>query len=131
MLRSIAIIQKKERFGLGYKLDRRGRQRFVEEKKEKRIASFLEKEKESTKMEIPPSSHTFRLASFINPRAIWSKAEEMSTEVDKAFGSLSIDMVEVGDQEASNTRLPPLPRGQILDNWTIVELLVVFKLSNE
>ena len=82
-------------------------------------------------MEIPSLSHTFRSASFINPGAIWSKTEEMSTVVDEAIESLSIDMVEVEDREASNTRLPPFPRGQILDNWTTVELPVVFKLSNE
>ena len=52
-------------------------------------------------------------------------------DVVKTFESLSIDMVEVDDQEASNTRLPPFPRGQILDNWTAVELPIVFKLSNE
>ena len=75
MLRSIAVIQKRDRFGLGYKLERRGRQRFVEEKREKRITSFLEKEKESTKLKIPPLSHTFRSAGFINPGAIWSKTE--------------------------------------------------------
>ena len=82
-------------------------------------------------MEIPPLSHTFRSAGFINLGAIWSKAKEMSTKVDETFGSLSIGMVEVEDQEASNTRLPPFSRGQILDNWTTVELLIVFKLSNE
>ena len=99
--------------------------------REKRIASFLGKEKESTKMEIPPLSHTFRSTDFINPEAIWSKAKEMSIGVDKAFESLSIDMVKVEDREASNIGLPPFPRGQILDNWTTVELPVVFKLSNE
>ena len=88
----------------------------MEEKRVKRIASFLGKQKESTKMEIPPLSHIFRSAGFINLGAIWSKTEEMSTEVDEAFESLSIDMVEVGDQKASNTGLPPFPRGQILDN---------------
>ena len=67
-------------------------------------------------MEIPSLSHTFRLAGFIDPEAVWSKDNEMSTNVDKAFGSLSIDMVEVGDQEARGTRLPPSPRRQILDN---------------
>ena len=67
-------------------------------------------------MEIPSLSHTFRSADFINLEVIWSKAEEMSTEVDEAFRSLSIDMVEVEDQDASNTRLPPFPRRQILDN---------------
>ena len=86
---------------------------------------------ESTKMEIPPLSHTFRSAGFINPGAIWSKAEEMSTEMNEAFGSLSIDMVEVGDQKPMSIGLPPFLQGQTLDNWTIVELPVVFKLSNE
>ena len=103
----------------------------MEEKKEKRECQFLGKEKESVEMEIPPLSHTFRLAGFINPGAVWSKVEEMLTEVDKAFESLSIDMIEVEDKEASNTRLLSFPWGQTLDNWTTVKLPVVFKLSNE
>ena len=67
-------------------------------------------------MEIPLLSHTFCSAGFINPGAIWSKAKEMLTEVDEAFESLSIDMVEVRDQETSNTGLPLFPQGQTLDN---------------
>ena len=35
MLRPITMIQKKDRFGLGYKPDRRERQRFFEEKRQK------------------------------------------------------------------------------------------------
>ena len=97
MLRPITVIQKKDRFGLGYKLDRRGRQRFMEEKKEKRIVNFLGKEKKNAKMEIPSLGYTFHSACFINPGAIWSKAKEMLTKVDEAFESLSIDMVEVRD----------------------------------
>ena len=62
-------------------------------------------------MKILSLSHTFRSASFINPGAVWSKDKKMSTDVYEVFGSLSINMVEVGDQEASNTRLPPFPRG--------------------
>ena len=80
-------------------------------------------------MEIPLLSHTFRSVGFINPEAIWSEDKEIL--VDKAFESLSIDMVDVGDQEISNTRLHLFSKGQALDNWTIVELPVVFKLSNE
>ena len=49
MLKPIAVIQKRDRFNLRYKPNRRGRQRFVEEKREKRIASFLEKEKKAQK----------------------------------------------------------------------------------
>ena len=131
MLKPIAVIQKKDRFGVGYKLDRRERQRFIKEKRQSRIVSFLGKEKESAKMNIPPLSSSFLSAGFINPDITQGNKEEVMVDVAKTFGSLSIDMVEVEDQEARGTGLPPLPRGQILDNWTVVELLVVFKLSNE
>ena len=47
------------------------------------------------------------------------------------FGSLSIDMVKVEDQEVKDIRLPPFPRGQTLNNWTSVELPVVFRFHNE
>ena len=60
-------------------------------------------------MEIPPLSHTFRLVGFIIPKAIQGKDQEIS--MDEAFKSLFIDMVEVGNQKASNTWLPPFPRG--------------------
>ena len=49
----------------------------------------------------------------------------------ETFGSLSIDMVEVEDREAKGTRLPPFPRGQTLNNWTSIELSVVFRFHNE
>ena len=81
MLRPIAVIQKKDRFGLGYKPDRRGRQRF---------ASFFGKKEEKARMEIPSLSHNFRSVGFIIPKAIQGKDREIS--VDEAFESLSIDM---------------------------------------
>ena len=98
MLRPIAIIQKKDRFVLGYKPDKPERQRFMEEKREL-LVSLGRKKK--CKNRIPPLSHTFRSAGFINPKAIWSEDKEIS--VDKAFGSLSIDMVEAEDKEARGT----------------------------
>ena len=52
-------------------------------------------------------------------------------DIAESFGSLSIDMVEVEDQEAKDAKLPPFPRGQTLNNWTSIELLVVFKFQNE
>ena len=54
-------------------------------------------------MEISSLSHTFRSTGFINPGVFWSKDKKMSTDVDEAFRSLSIDMVEVGDQEVKGT----------------------------
>ena len=47
MLKPIAIIQKKDRFRLGYKPDRRERQRFMKEKRE--LPVFLERRKKIQK----------------------------------------------------------------------------------
>ena len=122
------MIQKKDRFEVGYKPNRQERKRFLEEKRHKRVASFLGNEAESMKMDIPPLSSSFLSARFINPEMIQGDDEEMMVET---FGSLSIDMVEVEDQEAKNTGLPPFPRGQTLNNWTSIELPVVFRFHNE
>ena len=122
------MIQKKDKFGVGYKPNRQERQRFLEEKRQKRVASFLGKEAESMKMDIPPLSSSFLSAGFINPEMIQGDEEEVMV---KTFESLSIDMVEAEDQEARNTGLPPFPRGQTLNNWTSIELPVVFRFHNE
>ena len=82
-------------------------------KKEKRVASFLGKEAESMKMDISPLGSSFLSARFINPEMIQDDKEKVMLET---FGSLSIDMVEVEDQEAKDTGLPPFPRGQTLNN---------------
>ena len=52
-------------------------------------------------------------------------------DIAETFGSLSIDMVEVEDQEAKDTRLPSFPSGQTLNNWTSIELPVVSRFPNE
>ena len=128
MLRPITIIQKRDRFGVGYKPDKHERQRFLEEKRQKRIASFLGKDRDSAKLDIPPLSSSFLSAGFINPEIIQGDEEEVMVET---FGSMSINMVEVEDQEAKDTRLPLFPRGQTLNNWTSIELPVVFSFHNE
>ena len=97
MLRPITVIQKKDRFGLGYKPDKKERQKLAEEKKEKRIASFFGKERESAKMDIPPVSSSFLLAGFINPEMIQGNEEEVMVDIVETFESLSINMVEVED----------------------------------
>ena len=91
------MIQKKDRFGLGYKPIRHERQRFLKKKRQKRIASFFGKKRENVKMIIPPLSSSFLSAGFINPEAIQSNEKEVMVKVVETFGSLSIDMVEVED----------------------------------
>ena len=72
----------------------------MEEKRQKRVASFLGKEAENMKMDIPPLSFSFLSTGFINSEMIQDNEEEVMAET---FGSLSIDMVEVEDQEAKDT----------------------------
>ena len=133
MLRPIAIIQKKDWFGLGYKPDRRKRHRFVEEKRQNIIASFFGKEKESSKMDIPALSFSFLSTSFINPKIIQGNEEKVMVDIAETFGSLSIDMVEVEDQKAKEAGLSRFSRGQNLNNWTSINSLLSLnsKTSND
>ena len=57
--------------------------------------------------------------------------EEVMVDVAEIFGSLSIDMVEVEDQEEKDAKLPSFSCGQTLNNWTSIELPIVFKFQNE
>ena len=82
-------------------------------------------------MDIPPLSSSFLSVSFINLEMIQGNEEKMMVEVVETFGRLSIDMVEVEDQGAKDTRLPLFPRGQNLNNWTSIELPIVLKFQNE
>ena len=118
-------------YRVGYRPSRQERQRFIKEKRQKRIASFLGKEGDSPKLDIPPLNSSFLSASFINPDTIQGDEEEVMVDIAETFGSLSIDMAEMEDQEAKDTGLPPFPRGQTLSNWTSIKLPVVFKFLNE
>ena len=82
-------------------------------------------------MVIPPLSSSFLSTSFVNPDTIQGDEERVMVYIAETLGSLSIDMVEVEDHEAKDTGLPPFPRGQTLNNWTSIELLVVFRFHNE
>ena len=58
-------------------------------------------------MNIPPLSSSFLSAGFINLYMTQDNEEEVMVDVAKTFRSLSIDMVEVEDQEARGAGLPP------------------------
>ena len=133
MLRPITVIQKKDHFGLGYKPNQQERWKLIEEKRGKRIANFLEKVVKDAKMEILPLSYSFCSVGFMNLASAQDGEKSMIQEVDEneAFGSLTIDMIGAEKPETRNTRLLPFPRGQVLNNWTVVELPVVFKFPNE
>ena len=67
-------------------------------------------------MDIPPMSSSFLSTGFINPDTIQGDEEEVMVYITETLGSLTINMVEVEDQEAMDTGLPPFPHGQTLNN---------------
>ena len=95
MLRPITVIQKNDRFKIGYKPNSQGKKKLMEEKRGKRIASY-----------------SFHSAGFINFGSNQDGEKSMIQELDvnEAFESLTIDMIGA-ESETSNTRLPPFPRG--------------------
>ena len=95
------------------------------------MANFFRKERERANLEIPSLNNSFISEGFVNPKVIQCKGKERKMDMEKAFRSLSIDMVEVKDQETRDTRLPPFQRGQILNNWTSIKLSIVIKFQNE
>ena len=102
------MIQKKDRFGLGYKPNRQEGRDSSKKRDRRELLVFFGKEAESMKIDIPPLSSSFLSARFINTEMIQGNEEEVMVET---FGSLSIDMVEAEDQEEKNTGLPPFLRG--------------------
>ena len=84
----------------------------IEEKRGKRIASFLEKAMEDAKMEIPLLSYSFRYARFINLRLTQDGEKSVIWEVDvnEAFASLTIGMIRAKELEVRNMGLPQFPR---------------------
>ena len=67
-------------------------------------------------MDKPPLSSSFLSTGFINPEMIQGNEEEVMVDIAETFGSLTIDMVEVENQEAKDMGLPPFLRGQTLNN---------------
>ena len=101
------------------------------EKETEEDRQFPWKRGKKRKNEIPPLSSSFLFAGFINPETIQGNKKEVMVDIAKTLGSLSIDMVEVENQKAQDAGLPLFPRGQTLNNWTSIELPVVFKFQNE
>ena len=82
-------------------------------------------------MDIPPLSYSFCSIGFINPEVIQGNGKKLMVDMAETFRNLSIDMVEVEDQEAKDVGLPSIPCEQVLNNWTSIELPIVFKFQNE
>ena len=129
-MRPIALKQKKYRFGLGYTPTSAEKMKFLEEKKERRPASFFGQEIKDEPMKIPPIEHTFRSVGFIHPDQAREEEEKINMTVE-AFEELTVGAIGEDDSEDRRSELPPFSRGQELNNWHAIELPIVFKFPTE
>ena len=86
-------------------------------------------------MEIPLLSYSFGSLGFINLKLTQNGENDMMMDADmdvnEAFESLTIGMIGADEPKARNIGLPPFSCGHVLNNWTTIELSVVFKFDNE
>ena len=87
----------------------------MEEKKEKRLANFYEREVKVESMKIPPMGHTFRSARFIHSDLARESKEKISMIVE-AFEELMVGVIGEDSFEVEGSGLPSFPMGQELNN---------------
>ena len=122
--------QKKDRFGLGYTPNKVDKRKFLEEKKEKRLANFFGQEIKDEPMKIPPIDQTFCSTRFIHPDQAREVVEKINMTM-KAFKELMVGAIGEDGSEDGRSELPPFPRGQELNNWHAIEFPIVFKFPTE
>ena len=130
-VRPIAAKQKNDHFGLGYTPTGAKKRKFLEEKKERRLASFSGREVKDELMKIPLIDHTFRSVGFIHPDQAREKEKEKINMTVEAFEELMVGAIGEDGSKDERYELPPFSRGQELNNWHAIELPVVFKFPTE
>ena len=106
------------------------KKKFLEEKKEKRSASFSGWEVKDELRKFPLLCHTFHSMGFIHPDQA-REVEENITMTVEAFKELMVGVIGEHGLEVGRSELPFFPRGQELNNWHAIELPVVFKFFIE
>ena len=122
--------QKKDHFGLGYTPTSAEKRKFLEEKKERRSASFSGQEVKDEPMKIPPIDHTFRSIGFIHPDQAREEEEKINM-IMEAFEELMVGAIGEDGSKDGRYELPPFSRGEELNNWHAIELPVVFKFPTD
>ena len=123
--------QKNDRFGLGYTPTSVEKRKFLEEKKERRSASFFGQEVKDEPMKIPSIDHTFRSVGFIHPDQAREEEKEKINMTVEAFEELMVGAIGEDGSKDGRYELPPFPKGQELNNWHAIKLPVVFKFPIE
>ncbi|KAL4332892.1 hypothetical protein GQ457_07G009110 [Hibiscus cannabinus] len=129
MCSALQPTMKYDRSGVGYKHDPRQKMKQILKKREQRRARLIGQSIEEEPMQFPHIFETFVSGGHIFSEKKKNKALVLSFE---RIQELSINVV--GDEEEvekDRSKIRPCPPGCVLNNWTAVELPVVFRTLNE
>ncbi|KAL4348719.1 hypothetical protein GQ457_17G013990 [Hibiscus cannabinus] len=126
---SLQPILKYDRSGVGYKPNPRQRMKKILRMREQRRARLIGQSIEEEPMQFPRISETFVSGGHIHSEGGKKETLVMPLEM---IHELSINAVGEDDEIAKNrSEIRPCPPGCVLNNWTYVELPIVFKTLNE
>ncbi len=129
MVRALKPTHHKGRYGLGFKPDIHQRRKQLQKDRERRIARALGQELEWEPLVYPPLSRTFTSAGVMYPGQNNSQATLL---IEKGLQNISLNAINnENDEIKSASMIRPCPPGYVLNNWTAVDLLVVFKSPSE
>ncbi|XP_017640134.1 uncharacterized protein LOC108481524 [Gossypium arboreum] len=108
------LIEKKDRFGLGFKPDYKQRRKDIEKRQERRRARLDGREVGWELMTFPPISKTF-----ISRGLLVEESHQINATHDE------------GSEQRNFEGIHPYESGSSLNNWTVEELPVIFRNSSE
>ena len=108
------MIEKKDRFGLGFRPDHKHKRQEIEKRQARRKACLNGGEVEWKPMKFPPISKSFKLGGLL---------VEESHQINAVHNE--------GLQQGSLEGIRPYEPGSSLNNWTAEDLLVVFRNFSE
>ncbi|KAA3480072.1 Transposon Ty3-I Gag-Pol polyprotein [Gossypium australe] len=122
------LTDKRDSFSLGYKPDAKQRKKELEKKQKRRRARLSEAEVNWEPITFPHISKIFVLGGII-----YLERKMTRKEIDEdMMGNPSINAIsEKGMVEENLSGIRPYELGSVLNNWTVKEILVVFRANSE
>ncbi|XP_016747454.1 uncharacterized protein [Gossypium hirsutum] len=129
MVRALKPMHHKGRYGLGFKPDIHQRRKKLQKDRERRIAIASDRKIELEPLAYLLLSRTFTSAGVMYPR---QDNPQVTLLIEKGLQNLSLYAIDNEDDAIGNASvIHPCPPRFVLNNWTAMERLVVFKSPSE
>ncbi|XP_016679122.2 uncharacterized protein [Gossypium hirsutum] len=129
MVRALKPTHHKGRYGLGFKPDIHQRRKQLQKDRERKIARASGQDLGWDPLVYPPLSRTFTSAGVMYPG---QNNSQVTLLIEKSLQNISLNAIDnENDENKIASMIRHCPPGYVLNNWTAVDLLVVFKSPSE